>query len=203
MRKILPNALLFLFLLVSIFSFSQDSKDPLGKPKLWSTLQKNASNQAVWSAYVGKPWVSLTLQEKEQINQWKELLKGNYETFGKVRLSEEWNVEEQQKLMEEEQKMELIQKQESYFTQLSQTFTQLPEHIADLRQNTAANFVIIEEAYKDEFEALGLSYTTYRSAHPKGEYSKEQWLKDVESKLLEKKQAQFKSVKEEIAAAWK
>jgi len=188
---------------------AKPTDDPLKKPQLWSKLLENPADTALWTSYVGKPWIALTYPEKEKIRVWKE------EIFAKMAAAaSEANQGKLNTAPNEgedfwgniantygkpEDHVVVVEKEKAaYFAQLEAVVVAEPSELGSLKTNIAANFVIIEETYREEFEDLGIKYKDYQATHPDGKYSQELWVKEKANELKMLKKKSFEKMKMEM-----
>lgn len=161
-------------------SFAQKSvDDPLKKPYLWAKLKANPHNEELWTEYVGKPLDKITAEEKSKIDAWKSKIEHDNAT------SVVFDSTDTHKNSEKLQ----------YIAELENTLKEEGNEITRLKGNVSANFVIIEDTFRQMFKELNLEYVSYAQAHPDRKYSEVKWVEDNESKIRgirEKKLAELK-----------
>lgn len=182
------------------------ANDPLKKPKVWDLLLDSPADSSLWASYVGKPWVTMTYVEKENIGRWRQGLRGSQSSrvdeaggFADNGAAEMDLVSRQvEKKLVEENTQRLKDEQIAYLIQLEQMMLEEPPFLVDLKSNVAANFIIIDDTYREEFEAVGIEYVDYATAHPDGRYSKEQWVAEKDNQLKQIKQKQLNTIKQQL-----
>jgi hypothetical protein len=186
--------------------------DPLKKPAVWALLRGAPADSMLWARYIGKPWAVLTKKESDDLYHWRESL---LEVIGEIvvrqkndrvdwseRPKPETNANGQVKLDDvAEEKIKVDKEVADYIKHLEQTMVQESVTLKSLKANAMTNFVIIEEAYEEEFKKLGVEYIPYAKLYPKGGYSKQQWLEDKERQLKELKSKKFEETKQAILRA--
>ncbi len=211
--------LLSLFFLIGIFSvlsissaFAQDEdfvEDPLGKSSIWQQLTENPTDSMLWENYYGKPFSTMDRKEAEKINGWKQelmlrKLASNDAVIGFVitdEIDEGFFIDEAAFREFEAQ----IQTAKASGEATTITFKDIQgleaiimpewEGMADLKQNIAENFVILEDMYKDIFSEQGIDFETYVSSHPDGKYSQVKWIEELDGKLRKAKEKQLSELK--------
>ncbi len=178
---------IFMFFAFTAFSQDEQPNDPLNKPAIWEQVAAAPNQQSLWVQYFEKPWISLTVVEKERISLWrKQLNRKNYEQ--EIRQTAQnseklWN----NMMSDTENNEEIRTKIEVEKAQFHKMLTNhvMPENelIADLKKNVEANFILLEDIYKVEFAELGATYTEYATEHPNGKYSKILWIEHQTRKL--------------------
>ncbi|GAA4830118.1 hypothetical protein [Algivirga pacifica] len=181
--------------------------DPLNKPELWEKLQLDPTNSMLWSAYVGKAWVSMTINEKEQIKKWKSMLKKQMLEGDAILLDEEvvivgpaaeWdNIPSQEELDRKAQEEE-AQAVQRYFQQMEQMMLEEPSFMRSLKQNIRLNFVLLDQSYEEAIEAYGVEYKSYFELYPNGEYPLEKWVQEKSDLLQQLKKEEFERFKNEM-----
>ena len=178
-------------------------QDPLKKPKVWEALISNPFDSALWTMYLGKPWISWSVADFNHQN----ILQAKV-----VQLSEEKDQNRPTKLTEPEEKFWEVEKEEKQDLKVSQQEflesqkleefeyerafrSYLKEADAltdDLEQNIKHNFFLIEDIYHREFDHLKIPYKSYLESHPDGKYDKAQWIEEQKRILHEQRAKQKK-----------
>jgi len=199
------------FILGISSAFAQDDfiKDPMGKSSLWQQLTENPTDSTLWANYYGKPWSSMNQKEAEKVNGWKQelmlrKLASNDAVIGFVitdEIDEGFFIDEAAFREFEAQ----IQSAKASGQATTITFKDVQgleaiimpewEGMADLKQNIAENFVILEDMYKDIFTEQGIEFQNYTAAHPDGKYSQVKWIEELDGKLRRAKENQLKELK--------
>jgi len=178
--------------------------DPLGKPNIWESLSQNPLDSVLWTMYMGKPWVSMTFREKEQIGKWKNFLKENtdaieeQELIASVDNAELWSDIPELSVRESKRQAEEQMAQNQYISQLESIMLEEPDMLSSLKSNIKANFVVIEATYQEEFSQLGVSYTSYSNKYPKGGYSQDLWVQEKSQELKQLKRKEFEKVRVQL-----
>ncbi len=201
----------FFTLVFSTTVFAQDDfvEDPMGKSSIWQQLTENPTDSTLWANYYGKPWESMNKQEAEKVNGWKQelmlrKLASNDAVIGFVitdEIDEGFFIDEAAFREFEAQ----IQTAKASGQAATITFKDIQgleaiimpewEGMADLKQNVAENFVILEDMYKDIFTEQGIEFENYTAAHPDGKYSQVKWIEELDGKLRKAKENQLKELK--------
>ncbi|MBT33987.1 MAG: hypothetical protein CMO01_30360 [Thalassobius sp.] len=170
-KPVLSLRLIVLCLFISGYAFSQTESagiliDPLKKPEVWEKLKINPYNDALWTAYFNEDLFTLTKEQYIEYNTWK------------AQLVEQLSKENEKK------ELELLKRREEYLAN-RYSYKKLTESdFEELSQNVSKNFPIIEQYFKEQFEALGESYQSYAEAHPEKEYNHTKWVEENEEKLM-------------------
>ena len=209
-----------LFVIVTSFAISVSSasaqddfvEDPMGKSSIWQQLTENPTDSTLWANYYGKPWASMNQKEAEKVNNWKQelmlrKLASNDAVIGFVitdDIDEGFFIDEAAFREFEAQ----IQNAKATGQSANITIKDIQgleaiimpewEGMADLKQNVAENFVILEDMYKDIFTEQGLEFQSYTAAHPDGKYSQVKWIEELDGKLRQAKEKQLKELKKKF-----
>jgi predicted RND superfamily exporter protein len=105
------------------------------------------------------------------------------------------NVEANQAIVSEHERVDA--EIQAYINRLEQSLVEEMSMIKDLKSNLHLNFFIIDELYQEEFQQLGVPYENYMALHPKGDYSKEQWVEEKEKELYKIKSKNFQKTKKQ------
>lgn len=202
------------FVLATSSAFAQDDfvEDPMGNPSIWQQLTENPTDSTLWANYYGKPWSSMNQKEAEKVNGWKQelmlrKLASNDAVIGFVitdEIDEGFFIDEAAFREFEAQ----IQSAKASGQATHITFKDIQgleaiimpewEGMADLKQNVAENFVILEDMYKDIFTEQGIEFENYTAAHPDGKYSQVKWIEELDGKLRKAKEQQLKELKKKF-----
>lgn len=195
------------------------ANDPLNKPKVWSLLQETPTDMSLWAAYVGKSWICMTIHEKENIEGWKMMLKTSSPIVQQTHISltpeqqkeiheevftEEDEFWEGQALQTDVRANEILQEEQElkqHFEEMEQRMVQVPNTITMLSRNLRENFILIDDEFRMEFEALGLEYTGYWDTYPKGNFSPEKWVYERNMELKNLKKQEFEKIKTSMLAS--
>lgn len=192
-------------------AYAQDDfvEDPLGKSAIWQQLTENPTDSTLWANYYGKPFSAMNTKEAEKVNGWKQelmlrKLASNDAVIGFVitdEIDEGFFIDEAAFREFEAQ----IQSAKASGQATTITFKDIQgleaiimpewEGMADLKQNVAENFVILEDMYKDIFTEQGIEFQNYTAAHPDGKYSQVKWIEELDGKLRKAKEDQLKELK--------
>lgn len=211
----------YLILVLLIGNLNVYADDPLNKPKVWILLQETPTDTSLWAAYVGKSWVCMTITEKENISNWKLLIKSSapivQQTATHVTLTAEQQKEiheevfqesdefwEDEILQTEVKENEILQEErelKQHFEEMEERMVQTPSVITMLARNLRENFILIDDEFRIEFESLGLEYTGYWEKYPKGDYSPERWVHERNLELKNLKKQEFEKIKSSMLAS--
>ncbi|NLR93097.1 hypothetical protein [Flammeovirga agarivorans] len=203
-------------------SFVSAGNDPMKKPKVWKMLQESPNDNALWAAYLGKSWICMTIHEKENIEKWRGTLKtgtsnSTPSTGVHIALTPELQKEideqvfsetdefwEGEALQSDVTQQETVKEQEAlkaHFVEMEQRMVMVPPAITRLSRNLRENFVLIEDEFAIEYEALGLSYESYWDIYPNGKYSPEKWVYEHNMELKKLKKVEFEKIKHSMLAS--
>jgi hypothetical protein len=196
------------FLLLALPLLGQNTKslplpyeDPLNKPQVWEKIIKQPFNRMAWQEYVGQSWVNLTPQKRVEVKLWQQtamllFLKNRNQSQQQVAQKDNQTNPTQTTAQNTAQAanpyaltaqhQELLKKPEirAYVKQMEDFVLQEPMEADELKENLFENFFLIEDYFADEFKRYGEKYKYYQEAHPKGDYSEDQWIEEQEKKLL-------------------
>lgn len=204
------TSIVLALILITKVSYSQSEgnqdllNDPLGKPNIWESLTQSPLDSVLWTMYLGKPWVSMTYTEKEQIGKWKLNLKQTItetEVFVTVDNAELWESVPSISVNESKRQGEEKIQQSQYLTQLETMMLEEPDVLSMLKSNIKANFVVIEATYEEEFGDLGVQYTYYHNKYPNGDYNQDTWVREKSLELKELKRKEFQKLKNQLMSA--
>lgn len=204
------TSIVLALILITKVSYSQSEgnqdllNDPLGKPNIWESLTQSPLDSVLWTMYLGKPWVSMTYTEKEQIGKWKLNLKQTItetEVFVTVDNAELWESVPSISVNESKRQGEEKIQQSQYLTQLETMMLEEPDVLSMLKSNIKANFVVIEATYEEEFGDLGVQYTYYHNKYPNGDYNQDTWVREKSLELKELKRKEFQKLKTQLMSA--
>jgi hypothetical protein len=187
---------LLLTLLIALTAFSTYAQqvagaaqsDPLQKPKIWAQLENDPYNKSLWVQYMSKPWLALSVQEREQIAEWRKML-SKIRASNEMATSEEEIWAEQTEADREELVAQLKMEIAQFHQMLEKHLLGETEVVRDLKGNIEANFVILEDIYELEFQELGGSYQRYADVNPDGKLSKSTWIEQKSAELENMKKA--------------
>lgn len=169
--------------------------DFLGKPDLWKKVVENYNDSLAWSAYVGVPWVCMSLNDRRNIQHIRESFRK--ESSKQIKLvdnsptdSNFW--EESSTATNTNAFAEMTAREKAFYNQqLESVINEEPPVLTDLKKNLNQNFLLIEDTLKDEFEMLGGKYEYYDKVHPDKKYSKELWVSEKTKELKELKRKKY------------
>ncbi len=209
MKSLLICTLLLLLLggfFTGVYSQSSPSyDDPLQRPEIWAKLKEQPNDMSYWVQYFGKPWLSISMGERDQLDTWRKyLLRKKAErpitaSESDVKRREFWepdvstNVDDRK--MRERQELERVK----YHQMLTEHIMREDDRLLELKQNIDANFIIIEDIYRVEFAELGQKYIDYSTTHPKGYYPKIRWIEEQSAELRKLKREHLTKLKEKTA----
>lgn len=214
----------FFFLVFVIYTLTSKeicakstANDPLNKPSVWKKIQDNPGDDLLWSAYIGKPWCTMTIFDKNNIAKWKKEVHSNMVAQNQrpaseinaekhkeaAATAEFWDGELTQEQVAANEKIKQNKELQAYFKSMEQSMMSEPDYIEELKRNLITNFVIIDESYREEFETLGIAYKSYYDVHPNGKYPPEKWVEEKGRELRSFKRKQFEEMKGEMMSAAK
>jgi hypothetical protein len=201
------------FFILGLFTtvLAQDDfiEDPMENSAIWQQLTENPTDSTLWENYYGKPFSAMNAKEAEKVNGWKQELMlrklvSNDAVIGFVitdEIDEGFFIDEAAFREFEAQ----IQSAKESGQAVTITFKDVQgleaiimpewEGMADLKQNIAENFVILEDMYKDIFTEQGIDFQNYTATHPDGKYSQIKWIEELDGKLRKAKETQLKELK--------
>ena len=207
---------LIIFFIVGLATtaLAQDDfvEDPMGNSAIWQQLTENPTDSVLWANYYGKPFSAMNTKEAEKVNGWKQelmlrKLASNDAVIGFVitdEIDEGFFIDEAAFREFELQ----IQAAKASGQTTTITFKDIQgleaiimpewEGMADLKQNVAENFVILEDMYKDIFTEQGIDFQDYTATHPDGKYSQVKWIEELDGKLRKAKEQQLKEIKKKF-----
>ncbi|MEH0158179.1 hypothetical protein V6R21_29195 [Limibacter armeniacum] len=202
--------MLVITLLVDLQAFASVISDPLEKPQLWQKLKEAPTDSLLWSSYIGKPWVAMTIQEKEKVEEWKsqlteELISNSKEVYaGETKAKavddspEAWEGMPSQEQITASEQIQIGKELKEHFKAIESAMLSEPDYIAELKRNLTVNFVILDATYREEFEAYGVNYRGYYEVYPEGNYPQEKWIAEKSSQLRLYKKSEFEKMKAEM-----
>ncbi|WP_338764417.1 hypothetical protein WAF17_21750 [Bernardetia sp. ABR2-2B] len=199
------------FILGVSTAFAQDDfvEDPMGNSAIWQKLTENPTDSTLWENYYGKSWSAMNKKEASKVNSWKQelmlrKLASNDAVIGFVitdEIDEGFFIDEAAFREFEAQ----IQTAKASGQAATITFKDVQgleaiimpewEGMADLKQNIAENFVILEDMYKDIFSEQGIEFQNYDAVHPDGKYNQIKWIEELDGKLRKAKEKQLSELK--------
>ncbi|WP_146201741.1 hypothetical protein [Sediminitomix flava] len=189
------------------FAQAEEGTDPLNKPEIWGMLTSDPGSTFLWSTYVGKPWITLTYNEKERVESWKlELLATIQASIEEKVVAEEkaqpvskvWGEGQSQEEIAHVEEVKLAAEQEAHFKEIESQMLKESAEISSLKSNVVMNFILIEENFETEYNALGEEYTYYEMVHPDGKYSREKWVTEKSKELRVLKKKEFQRLKAQM-----
>ncbi len=155
-------------------------KDPYKKPAIWKMLKKMPNNIRLWSEYIGKPVDKFTEMDKQNIQNWRIVMKNDgrspsgsmsYAPTGYAKSS---SYENRKVISPDDQK---------YLKDIATVIMLENPEIAELKKNVQANFLLIEDKFNDMFINLGMEYKYYDDVYPYGGYEEMRWVEEMERKI--------------------
>lgn len=189
------NLVVALFVFWSSLAFAQPKigfqKDPYKKPGIWKMLKRMPNNVRLWSEYVGKPVGKLTEIDKQNIRNWRILLKQRrYSPTGGPTTSRRYTPTSRRSSYGN--KTVIAAKDQKYLKDIVTVIMLENPEIMELKKNVQANFLLIEDKFNDMFLNLGMEYKYYDEIHPYGNYAEIRWVEEMERKI---KTARLKEVR--------
>ncbi|AZQ60995.1 hypothetical protein EI427_01810 [Flammeovirga pectinis] len=135
-------------------------EDPLVKPRIWSQLKQNPTDEYLWSRYFGKDLFDITPDEYQLYEILKNDLMNQDQGY-------------QQEL--EQAKIERKIAQQAY----------TKNDYAAWSENISLNFGQIEVYFTEKFDAMGSEYVPYHELYPEEEYNLTKWVDEHEARLEE------------------
>lgn len=190
--------------------FTKD--DPYNKPELWKKIKANPNDSSLWVKYTGKTWKAMTPRERENIARIRQELYIQSIAEQESIIGELDNQAAQptastkgealfvgyaspKSLAKPKTVSEADMKQ---LAQLEAMIMQERNDIAELKRNIFENFVLIEDALKDEFASFGVQYQYYSEIHPDGKYNEVRWIEEQEQRLKQLKLKKIAELKKQI-----
>ena len=215
-KKLLVISILLLMAVISSthaqpqVDFTKD--DPYKKPDLWKKIKANPNDSSLWVLYTGKTWKAMTPRERENIARIRQDLYIQSIAEQESIIGELDNAAAQptasakgealfvgyaspKTLAKPKTVSEADMRQ---LAQLEAMIMQERNDIAELKQNIFENFVLIEDALKDEFASFGVEYQYYSEIHPNGKYNEIKWIEEQELRLKQLKLKRIADLKKKI-----
>lgn len=211
MPNIIRKTLVFAtFIAISMLAsqHTHAADDPLGKPAVWTKLQKSPVDSVLWAQYFGKPWICMNSNELSDLKSWREELLTLFEVEHKNEGDAvKWDdpkehVNGKLEYVDHEieaEKERLNQEMRVYVQELKTYMVEESSTLKRLKKNILVNFVMIEEVYEEEFNKLGVDYVWYEDKYPKGKYNKQTWVQEKEEELRKLKELEFEKKKAILA----
>ncbi|MCS7018856.1 MAG: hypothetical protein RMJ87_08130 [Cytophagales bacterium] len=213
-KLLLPLLLLILVAVHSIYAQPQvdfTKEDPYNKPELWKRIKANPNDSSLWVKYTGKSWKAMTPKERENIARIRqelyiqsiaeqESIIGELDNTAQPTASVKGEAlfvgyASPQSLAKPKTVSESDMKQ---LAQLEAMIMQERNDIAELKKNIFENFLLIEDALKEEFASFGVEYRYYSEVHPDGKYNEVRWIEEQELRLKQLKQKKVAELKKKI-----
>ena len=206
----------FIFIIISVMVFcllsflptqGQSIQDPLKKPRVWAMIMDAPESRISWVKYMGKPWSTLSEKEKKQIEVWKNKIQNLVDEANNAAII---NTDEDvfagfDNTEAAKAHKEVVEKEElnkaTFFASYEKAMIEESQLLVGLKRNIIANFIIIDDTYREEFEAIGIAYQTYDKVHPENKYNKETWVVEKEKELIEFKKKQLEELKKSMEAS--
>lgn len=186
-------------------------EDPYNKPELWKRIKANPNDSSLWVKYTGKTWKAMTPKERENIARIRQELYIQSIAEQESIIGELDNSAAQpagaqgealfvgyaspQSLAKPKTVSESDMKQ---LAQLEAMIMQERNDIAELKRNIFENFILIEDALKEEFASFGVEYKYYSEVHPDGKYNEVRWIEEQEMRLKQLKMKKIAELKKKI-----
>lgn len=161
-----------------VMAQEKEIHDPLKKPHIWRKLVDTPDDRGLWAEYMGKGWKEMTDEDKRYINKWIKAI-----------------------VMEAESKINYDDYVATKFNSMDELLTwermimEESNRISELKSNVSANFLLIEDMFKEIFEELDRDYKTYDEVHADGNYRQLKWVENHENKIT--------YIKEQIIVSYK
>jgi hypothetical protein len=187
--------------------FAQNNQDPLNKPEIWAELSESPLDEQLWVRYVAKANVCMNSKEKEMINSLKnELMRRKKDPIKEGPLS----VDEEKALFQDNSGRKKISEQieslnhdkvltNAYITDIEKFIVSEPMSLVKLKQSPIENFWIIEDAYRVEFQSLGIPFKGFREENSDVKGNKMAWIKQKERELLAAKREIFDKIRAQVS----
>ena len=173
--------------------------DPLNKPELWYKILQTPKDMRLWAAYVGKDLNSLNEEDEKKIVEWCSVLKLPLEDHSMLDI-QIWKDIADEHHYNHENKIKMDLEFKIFEKQIKEHILQESPVIKDLQDNIEANFIIIEDILKLEFEELGTNFIDYYTAHPNDNYPKDKWLNEKNFELAELKILNLEILKNQLTS---
>jgi hypothetical protein len=198
-RLLFIIGIFFSCLLFSTDTLAQKS-DPYGNPTVWEKLKKDPNNRQLWSKYMKKKWSEMSAKDKRDVEAMKQQLyiEAIAEEESIIGLQEKKAPKASEvafkgvaapKTKPDRKKGEISGNEVKQLAHVEAIIMEQPVEIEDLKSSVATNFVILEDKFRETFEALGETYRYYHEVHPDGDYSELKWIEEKEThiRLLKQK----------------
>jgi hypothetical protein len=214
-KSLLLSLLLIIAVIGSVYAqpqvdFSKD--DPYKKPDLWKKIKANPNDSSLWVKYTGKTWKMMTPKEKENIARIRQELYIQSIAEQESIIGESDNTAAQPTASTKSEALfvgyaspESLSKPKTVseadmkqLAQLEAMIMQERNDIAELKRNVFENFILIEDALKDEFANYGVEYQYYSDVHPDGKYNEIRWIEEQELRLRQLKLKKIAELKKKI-----
>jgi hypothetical protein len=196
--------LFFLMACGSSVSLAQDVQqdDPYKKPQLWKKIKANPSDSTLWSLYIGKKWAAMNANDKETITSWQQELYiqsiAEKEAVYGAREKEEDLFKEPTKGANTSARVTKSEVTMKQLVALENIIMQERTDIAKLKKNIYENFVIIEDAFREEFALFNVTYRYYADLHADRKYSEVKWIEEQEARLRKLKQEKIAVLRKQV-----
>lgn len=180
--------------------------DPYANPTVWEKLKKDPNNRQLWSKYMKKKWSQMSAKDKKDIEAMKQQLyiEAIAEEESIIGLQEKKAPKASDvafkgvpppKLKADRKKGEITGEEVKQLGHVEAIIMEQPSEIEDLKASVATNFVILEDKFRDTFEALGETYRYYHEVHPDGDYSELKWIEEKETQIRLLKQRKVEALR--------
>lgn len=203
------KALLFLSVLNCAHPVpAQNNDDPLQKPQIWQELVESPLDEMLWGKYFAKAFVCMSSKEREMFFSLKnQLMLRKTQTIKEGAISKEeekdlFEVSTQPKRKTVDMVESISQEKNlttNYISDVEKLIIREPMTLVKLKQNPIENFWIIEDAYRREFQALGVAFRGFKDENPDGKGNKVAWIKAKERELLAAKREIFEKIRAQVS----
>ena len=204
-RLLFIIGIFFSCLLFSTDTLAQKS-DPYGNPTVWEKLKKDPNNRQLWSKYMKKKWSEMSAKDKRDVEAMKQQLyiEAIAEEESIIGLQEKKAPKASEvafkgvaapKTKPDRKKGETSGNEVKQLAHVEAIIMEQPVEIEDLKSSVATNFVILEDKFRETFEALGETYRYYHEVHPDGDYSELKWIEEKETQIRLLKQRRVEALR--------
>ncbi len=200
----------FFVFVFSSWAMAQDIQqdDPYKKPQIWKKIKANPNDSTLWSLYFGKKWTVMTPADKEEIANWKQELyiqsiaekeaiygarERDEDLFATAPPTKAAGTATNTAARPVKSETEMKQ-----LAALENLIMQERSDIAQLKKNIYENFVILEDALREEFALYNVTYRYYDDVHADRKYSEIKWIEEQEVRLKKLKQEKVAALKKQV-----
>lgn len=218
--------ILFVFFIIPCFAQTASIKDPMNKPDVWTKLEANPTDSALWISYYGKEWKAMAKDDLDKITSWKQslmldILAKNESILGFVVKPKD---AEDDFFIDDAAFKEIMATIKSAdgapptasgpkVTKKKLNKAEMRKELAgiesvilnenrkleELKKNVRANFSVIEDTYRNIFKEFNIEYVYYKIKHPDGNYPEMKWIEEQERKLQKLKQDQIAELRKKYS----